>query len=210
VRRELHCGGYHRSISGRRVLVACELQSYRQALAAAFREVRSEVEVFEVEKDDLDRELSETLRLEDVGGAKLQASQAPVGLLRLPGALRSRHPASLADGVVRVLFLLVGVRAAARFAQGGDGRSGTREAARAGETRYRGEKEEQCCSQRSDRGMLSSWPVALREVQRWLDPWVMLWRFWRAWSNAPPPPALQALLDAVGSGQPLRFSFYVY
>jgi hypothetical protein len=57
--------------------------------------------------------------------------------------------------------------------------------------------------------MLSSWPVDLREVKRWLDPWVMLWRFWRAWSNAPPPPALQALLDAVGGGQPLRFSLYV-
>jgi hypothetical protein len=71
-----------------------------------------------------------------------------------------------------------------------------------------GEKEEQC-AQRSDRWMLSSWPVDLREVKRWLDPWVMLWRFWRAWSNAPPPPALQALLDAVGSGQPLRFSLYV-
>jgi hypothetical protein len=105
-------------------------------------------------------------------------------------------------------YLLVGVHAA-RDAQGGDCRSDTREAARAGETRYRGGKVEQCCSQRSDRRMLSSWPVALREAQRWLDPWVMLWCFCRAWSNAPPPPALQALLDAVGSGQPLRFSFYV-
>jgi hypothetical protein len=57
VRRELHHGAYNRSMSGRRILVACELQSYRQALAAAFREVRSEVEVFEGEKDDLDREL---------------------------------------------------------------------------------------------------------------------------------------------------------
>ncbi|HEX5915720.1 MAG TPA: hypothetical protein VFY54_21660 [Rubrobacter sp.] len=75
VRRELHCGGYHRSISGNRILVACELQSYRQALGAAFRVIRSEVEMFEAEKDDLDRELSEALRLEDVGGAKLQASQ---------------------------------------------------------------------------------------------------------------------------------------
>jgi hypothetical protein len=32
-----------------------------------------------------------------------------------------------------------------------------------------GEKEEQC-AQRSDRWMLSSWPVDLREVMRWLDP----------------------------------------
>ena len=47
-----------------------------------------------------------------------------------------------------------------------------------------------------------SWPVALRHVQGWLDPWTMLWRYWRVWSSAPPPPALQALLDAVGNGQP--------
>ena len=40
-----------------RVLVACDLQSYRQALAAAFRELRPSVEVFEVEEEDLDREV---------------------------------------------------------------------------------------------------------------------------------------------------------
>src|SRR5215213_5934924 len=45
-----------------------------------------------------------------------------------------------------------------------------------------------------------SWPVALRGVRGWLDPWVMLWRYWRAWSKAPPPPQLRALLDAVGKG----------
>jgi hypothetical protein len=44
-------------MSGTRVLVALELQSYRQALAAAFRELRPEVEVFEAEKKDLDREM---------------------------------------------------------------------------------------------------------------------------------------------------------
>jgi hypothetical protein len=57
VRRELRRGGYHRSMSGTRILVACELQSYRQALAVAFWELRSHVEVFEAKKDDLDREL---------------------------------------------------------------------------------------------------------------------------------------------------------
>ena len=51
-----------------------------------------------------------------------------------------------------------------------------------------------------------SWPVALRQVRGWLDPWVMLWRFWRAWSNAPPPPQLQALLDAVHRGHSLDLS----
>jgi hypothetical protein len=49
-----------------------------------------------------------------------------------------------------------------------------------------------------------SWPLALRQVQSWLNPWVMLWRFWRAWSKAPPPPQLQALLDAVGGGHSLN------
>jgi hypothetical protein len=49
-----------------------------------------------------------------------------------------------------------------------------------------------------------SWPVALRQVQRWLDPWTMLWRCWRAWSTAPPPAPLQRLLDAVAQGHSLR------
>src|SRR5918998_756414 len=44
-------------MNGTRVLVALELQSYRQALAGAFRELRPDVEVFEVEKKDLDREV---------------------------------------------------------------------------------------------------------------------------------------------------------
>ncbi len=38
-------------------MVACDLQSYRQALAAAIRELRPEVEVFEAENEDLDREV---------------------------------------------------------------------------------------------------------------------------------------------------------
>jgi len=40
-------------------------------------------------------------------------------------------------------------------------------------------------------------------VQGWLDPWRVVQRCWQAWSHAPPPPALQALLDTVTSGQPL-------
>ena len=47
------------------------------------------------------------------------------------------------------------------------------------------------------------WAVALRRVQAWLHPWTMLWRWWRAWSNAPPPPPLQALLDWLWLGHPL-------
>ena len=43
--------------SGARVLVACEFKSYRQAIAAAFRMLRSDVEVFEVEEEHLNREV---------------------------------------------------------------------------------------------------------------------------------------------------------
>jgi hypothetical protein len=32
------------------------------------------------------------------------------------------------------------------------------------------------------------WPVALRKVRGWLEPWLMLARYWRAWSSLPPPP----------------------
>jgi DDE superfamily endonuclease len=47
-------------------------------------------------------------------------------------------------------------------------------------------------------------PAALRRVRSWLAPWHFLGRCWRAWSEAPPPPPLQALLDAVGMGRPLN------
>ena len=40
-----------------RVLVACHLTSYREALAGVFRELRPNVEVFETEMEDLDSEV---------------------------------------------------------------------------------------------------------------------------------------------------------
>jgi len=40
-------------------------------------------------------------------------------------------------------------------------------------------------------------------VQGWLDPWRTLQRCWLAWSLAPPPPALQAVLETVLGGRPL-------
>jgi SRSO17 transposase len=46
-----------------------------------------------------------------------------------------------------------------------------------------------------------SWPVALRHVRAWLEPGLMLWRYWRAWSAKPPPPALQRLLDWLWEGR---------
>ena len=47
------------------------------------------------------------------------------------------------------------------------------------------------------------WPVALRQVHSWLTPWIWLRRWWQAWSADPPPPPLQALLDALAQGYPL-------
>jgi hypothetical protein len=49
-----------------------------------------------------------------------------------------------------------------------------------------------------------TWPVTLRRVRAWLDPWTFLWRWWRSWSTAPPPKEIQALLYAVETGLPLR------
>jgi hypothetical protein len=48
-----------------------------------------------------------------------------------------------------------------------------------------------------------SWPRALRSARGWLEPWIMLRRYWRAFSGAPPPPELRALLELVFSGRGL-------
>jgi len=48
-----------------------------------------------------------------------------------------------------------------------------------------------------------SWPEALRAVRGWLEPWVMLWRYWKAFSDLPPPAGLRALLEWVFSGRGL-------
>ena len=45
-----------------------------------------------------------------------------------------------------------------------------------------------------------SWPRALRAVRAWLSPWIALQRWWPAWSKAPPPPQLQALINSVAAG----------
>jgi SRSO17 transposase len=47
---------------------------------------------------------------------------------------------------------------------------------------------------------LLAWPVALRAVRAWLEPWIMLWRYWRGWSSAPPPAPLCALLNWLSQG----------
>jgi hypothetical protein len=48
-----------------------------------------------------------------------------------------------------------------------------------------------------------SWPKALRAVRGWLEPWVLLQRFWQAWSPQPPPLPLQQLLEHLWRGSPL-------
>ena len=75
------------------------------------------------------------------------------------------------------------------------------------------ESQEQVRAQRSDaekkpdeqgvRRPLLSWPKAGRSVRAWLQPWVMLQRYWQAWSAQPPPLPLQQLLDALCLGVPL-------
>ena len=45
-----------------------------------------------------------------------------------------------------------------------------------------------------------SWPRALRAIRAWLTPWIALQRWWQAWSKAPPPPQLQALMTSVAAG----------
>ncbi len=37
-------------------------------------------------------------------------------------------------------------------------------------------------------GPATTWPMTLRRVRAWLDPWTRLSRWWRAWTTAPPPP----------------------
>jgi len=41
------------------------------------------------------------------------------------------------------------------------------------------------------------------EVRGWLEPYIMLSRYWRAFSKMPPPPQLRALLERVFSGRGL-------
>jgi hypothetical protein len=48
-----------------------------------------------------------------------------------------------------------------------------------------------------------SWPRALRAVRGWLEPWIMLRRYWNGWSLLPPPPPLQCLLHWLERGQAL-------
>jgi hypothetical protein len=68
------------------------------------------------------------------------------------------------------------------------------------------EKERDSAAESAGRGKRRaqvSWPEALRVVRGWLEPYVMLWRYWRAYCGMPPPLELKALLEQVFSGRGL-------
>ncbi len=50
-----------------------------------------------------------------------------------------------------------------------------------------------------------TWPLALRQVRAWLEPFIMLNRYWRAFSPLPPPLSLQHLLDWLWHGNGINF-----
>ncbi len=50
---------------------------------------------------------------------------------------------------------------------------------------------------------LLCWPVALRAVRAWLEPALLLWRYWHAWSTAPPPAPLAQLFERLWHGHGL-------
>ena len=47
-----------------------------------------------------------------------------------------------------------------------------------------------------------SWPAARRSARGWLEPWIMLRRYWSGWSPLPPPSAVQLLLSWLSAGMP--------
>jgi hypothetical protein len=49
-----------------------------------------------------------------------------------------------------------------------------------------------------------SWPKALRAVRAWLTPWLLLQRWWQAWTDQPPPAELQQLLNTLEQGHAIN------
>jgi uncharacterized protein YjiS (DUF1127 family) len=47
-------------------------------------------------------------------------------------------------------------------------------------------------------------PRAIRAVRAWLAPGIALQRWWQAWSKAPPPRQLQALMTSLEAGHGLH------
>ena len=89
--------------------------------------------------------------------------------------------------MLRFLVVLVGLRTPASFARG---------AGRDAEPYYPVRTDG-----RGERRPLVSWPKALRAARGWLEPWMMLGRYWRAFTDLPPPKELRALLERVFAGE---------
>jgi len=49
-----------------------------------------------------------------------------------------------------------------------------------------------------------SWPQALRKIRSWMQPYVMLLRYWRAYTDLPPPEELRALLSRLFAAEGLQ------
>jgi hypothetical protein len=49
-----------------------------------------------------------------------------------------------------------------------------------------------------------SWPQALRKIRSWLQPYAMLLRYWRAYTDLPPPEELRALLSRLFAAEGLH------
>ena len=127
------------------------------------------------------------LRHPPLDRAELQAGQGRARLGRLPGPLRHRDPPPPGAGQLRVQLLLGRlVRDHPAPHQPAAPRPGP----------GRGERG----AARSRPPAAPPWPRALRAIRAWLSPWIALQRWWPAWSAAPPPPQLQALMNSVAAG----------
>ena len=49
-------------------------------------------------------------------------------------------------------------------------------------------------SEERRRARLPQWPRALRGVREWLEPYIMVWRYWRAFTDKDQSDELRALL----------------
>lgn len=85
-------------MNGSRILISNELESYRQVLAYAFRELRPDIEVFEAEPGDLDRKVlrvrpifvvcsraTRMVRMHVPNWVELYASPGEVSMVRMGG-----------------------------------------------------------------------------------------------------------------------------
>ena len=67
-----------------------------------------------------------------------------------------------------------------------------------------GDVEERAGGKRKSQNLVVTWPQALRRVRAWLEPYLLLRRYWQAWSVKPPPQRLQRLLDWLFDGRPIH------